>query len=196
MSATLRHDIGPALANEIRDHDLMLLSVFGVADKARWAGVNKTKQYWECETFAAKLPTDVGHVWELIDILSRCNEKGSRVVAGKLWVSLGLAPQSHYLTAKPNDTEWALLAGIATAPGELKTWGAYGDWLQEQDHVCQQRRGRLIAGWMGKKAMKVKYGVAWFPDEDKWDDVVKRYQSLDWGWVGCILRLGRDTTPK
>lgn len=201
MSVTLRHDIGPALANAIRDRDLMLLAVFGVESKSRWAGINKTNQYWACESFAIKLPTDVKHAWELLRVLwqtegGASEQKGARVLAAKVWVSLGLAPQSPYLTAKPQDDEWAFLTAISAAPGELQTWGAYADWLQEREHKSLQHRGRVIAGWMGKKAMKVKYGVAWFPDEEKWHEVVKRYQSFQWDWANCILNHKSITAAK
>lgn len=79
---------------------------------------------------------------------------------------LGLPPHADAPT--PGDEPFLL--AIAEAPGDLANWTVYADWLQEQSDKAVVRRGLTIAGWLGPKAMKVKYGLPVLARPDNRED--------------------------
>jgi uncharacterized protein (TIGR02996 family) len=75
-----------------------------------------------------------------------------------LWVEVEFGNARVYYAAAAA-AEKSFLAAIQDDPADLANWSAYADWLQEQDHFDMKRRGLVITGWLGPKAVQVKYGV-------------------------------------
>lgn len=194
MSATLRYDIGHALSVAMFDATDAFLSRFGQKMAARWAGVYRDR--WECETFAVKLPRQVGDAWRLVRILGRMQDKkgadavavkGAHILAGKLAHSLGL-PFGPTL----DTDESGFLRSIDAAPDDLTTWLVYADWLDEhpneaiaydvarwRDLTGSYPRANIVRAWLDpKKAAKVRYGVLHMPEE-RWGS--DRYKTFPWG---------------
>jgi uncharacterized protein (TIGR02996 family) len=165
MSATLRHNVGVQIANAIEAEDADALAPFGSKQVGVYAGTGKPD--WQAVGFAIKLPKQIAEGYALMQICEHVAGmkalsdtpvvaiKGCHVLALKLAVSFGLP--GPYAAENP-DLEQAFLKSLSEKPGELATWMAYADYLQEQDCPAA-RRGAVIAGWLGKRAMKVKYGV-------------------------------------
>ena len=160
MSATLRYDISRELATAVTEYDMLLLAVFGGKDCQRWAGV---RNGWrDAYTFAIKLPDDVGNAAELLEacgvvqddpLRGRTVKNSAHGLAAKVIVSLGL-PHDFW-----PDIEDGFINAIAEKPGELTNWSAYADWLRERDSPTSVLRGEIMAAWLGKKAVKTKYGI-------------------------------------
>jgi uncharacterized protein (TIGR02996 family) len=161
MTATLRYDIGPAPAwaiNYVAGDDLLIS--FGAQSRRRWSGSGKSARL--VTTFAVKLPRQVGGAWQLYTAASELRTNGDTdlvrrgccTLARNLYLSLGLPADFNYL-----DGESGFLIALAKEPEDLAHWSAYSDWLQERDEEQARRRGRLIAGWLGPKPIKVKYGI-------------------------------------
>lgn len=158
MSATLRHDIGQAIAEALEREGGGVMFALAARPAERWAGVHRPRT--KVVTFAAKLPRDVATVYDLIRVCwevfdkydNRTVRNGAHLLRKKLTVSLGLPwGESDGLSAD----ELAFLAAINGSPGDIAAWSAYADWMTERDNL----RGRLIEGWLGPKAIKVRYGV-------------------------------------
>ena len=165
MTATLRYDIGLQLAESIREYDrlhegLDILSFFGARDVARWGGAGNPRR--DCVTLALKLPNQIVPVWKVQETLhvvmedaeSWAARNSASVLYRKIGVSLGILPDVGMLKL-----ERVFLDPIRHCPGDLATWSAYSDWLQDREETHLQQRGWVMAGWLGKKAMKIKYGV-------------------------------------
>jgi uncharacterized protein (TIGR02996 family) len=163
MSATLRYDIGAEAGAELYAFDMDLFDKLSWGPTDRYAGIHK--QRWRCYTFAVKLPKQSA---EAVDVLRLLDDrmwsgqvrKSCWALFNKLATSLGLPafwrPDIQDIDAP---RQWPFLVAIGESPGDLVNWSAYSDWLQEQSDEELQRRGELIAGWLGPKAIKVKYGV-------------------------------------
>lgn len=162
MTATMRHDIGLQIADAIEGASPKLLAEFDMKTMSRWAGVRK--EPWRCCSFVVRLPGDAAKAYLLAELLDRLRldesngtvRRGCNTLYRKVMLGLGLPP---YMTEERNAAEAAFLTALDELPGDLATWSAYSDWLQDQDNPDVQRRGRVIAGWLGPKAVKVKYGV-------------------------------------
>jgi uncharacterized protein (TIGR02996 family) len=167
MSATLRYDIPRKLANAIIARTPGLAVLVGMRETLRWAGVRRGGNTAEVATFAVKLPKQIAAAWELIRMLECDGDvaviRGAITVRDKLALSIGLnvdhCTNPNIFPEIDEVEEEAFFDAIKETPGDLATWSAYSDWLQEQDRESMQLRGRLIAGWLGKKAIKVKYGI-------------------------------------
>ncbi len=172
MSCTLKHDIGQQIRALLELDNPGVAEAIGMREASRWAGINRARSghRYECWTFSLKLPRDIGKVWVLYRLVSRlqCGQKrgqsrfpapyalshtvgvsGCHILAAKLTVALGV-PQAVVM-----GDEAEFLRAIDDKPHDLTPWHPYADWLQERD--CH--RGEVIAGWLGKKAVKYKYGV-------------------------------------
>ena len=170
MSATLRYDIGIALANVITQVAPSLLDKFGGKTASRWGGVYRERK--ACWTFAVKLPQQIIETFALLKGVDgiRRTESGAaassaRVLFGKLCVSLGMPFPGH----ERDDGERAFLNSVDENPSELATWLIYADWLEEFGDTPMRRRAAVIRAWTGKKATKVKYGVIVAAMGDRWD---------------------------
>jgi uncharacterized protein (TIGR02996 family) len=160
MTATLRYDIGQQGAHEIEAIDPSLLNELGARDASRYAGFRRAR--FHCKTFAVKLPAQAGNAYRLQDVCRRVmgREKHGviyttcQALREKLVLSLGLP----YLWVIKRG-EAPFLHALDLNPNEPATWHAYADYLQEQTHEHDQLRGKVIAEWLGPKAVKVKYGV-------------------------------------
>jgi uncharacterized protein (TIGR02996 family) len=160
VSATLRYDLGVYAALAIDGMPDNPLGPFGASETSRWAGVGRAR--WLCVTFAVKLPAQASQAFALLKAIRTLagdanlpprERDGCQTLAGKLSLALGLPPGP----ATPHED--AFLHALAQDPGQLATWSAYADWLQERPDPQSQRRGLVIAGWLARKPMKVKYGV-------------------------------------
>jgi uncharacterized protein (TIGR02996 family) len=159
VSATLRHDIPPRLAEAIKERTDVLDQFFSAQPAQRWAGSHRG--HVTITTFAVKLPRHFGPAFELTTACKRVSDSGQSYVHTPAWtlqrkltVSLGL-PYNEFFD-QPRPEEKAFLAALEKAPGEIATWSAYSDWLVEHDDP----RGTLIAQLLDpKKAVKCKYGI-------------------------------------
>ncbi len=178
MTATLRFDIGNDAREAIRatlylvdrnrlgDNDeatshCRLLVRLGEKQMTRWAGAYR--QGHNVWSLTVKLPAQFRDAYLLYDLATRLSAQipdlrtssGCLTLSKKLRVSLGL-PWPVQATA----VEDAFLLAIHEQPGDLANWMAYGDFLMEGcagSHGIQ--RGTLIAGLLGPKPVKIRYGV-------------------------------------
>jgi uncharacterized protein (TIGR02996 family) len=164
MSATLLQRIGMTLWHEgglvhwANEHKIKYKRTLV------WAGVRQPR--WECMQFSLKLPRDVCAMWHLIGSVAMADGFKLR---DKLIASLGLpmGPWHKLLAVNvklvayhpdfPDDLPF--LREIANDPSNLDSWAIYADWLEEHAEDQWRLRGQLIRGWLGKKAIKVKYGM-------------------------------------
>lgn len=169
MTATYRHHVGLALnavlldaaANAGRESPLGGL---GTKVVNVWQGAMAPRQHRRCLAFSVKLPRDIGEAVYLFDLLELAPEfrqfpgisRQRDTLLRKLAAGLGL-PMYRYAVSNPQ--ERAFLDACGDAPQELANWTAYADWLQEQPDPAVVLRGQVMAGWLGPKAVKVKYGL-------------------------------------
>lgn len=173
MSATLRHDIGNELANAVSQTVAGTLEAFAGKPVTRWAGVRRGGWTRHCHTFAIKLPVQIGQLWRLCDTLAAVE------TTDRPWV---VRKQAHLLRLKllysvgwpvggvTQGEERAFVEAVVEAPDELATWSAWADWLQERPGDVYQARGALMAGWLARKALKVKYGVPELVRDRPWQN--------------------------
>lgn len=161
MSATLRYDIGNALAEAIVTIDPALLDAFGARTASRWGGVYRERKL--CCTFAVKLPQQIEAAVRLLQVVDKCcladsgmAKLSARALTKKLAASLGL-PMPGEGTGRPE--ERAFLETVLANPADFATWLMYADWLDEQGGENAEQRARAIRLWNGPRAAKVKYGV-------------------------------------
>jgi uncharacterized protein (TIGR02996 family) len=159
MTMTLRYDIGRTLSQALTDVDLFALLGMSLHDVSRWGGSGNPRR--ECQCFSISLPGQIGLAVQLIhSAVAVCQKpsvsgvvrNGARTLAKNLRFGLGLI---HPFP----EAERGFLSAIHNTPDEVANWMAYADWLSEQDGRDQQRRGLLIASWLGPKAVKVKNGT-------------------------------------
>lgn len=173
MSATIRVDIGCSLAALLEAVHPGIGEEVGAERASRWAGLAAAYRGRrnECVTFGLKIPKRIATVWKLLLLTSRLQRLGTHArdavysentatarnschtLAGKLTVALGLP--GYAATGE----ERAFLVSIDEDPDNLTAWTAYADWLQERDDDNARWRGKVIAGWLGKKSMRYRYGM-------------------------------------
>lgn len=160
-----------------------LLAALGAKQVNRWAGIRRGGATNQVVTFACKLPSQVGLTYELMhraywlardhrmlptsvlpQVIDRVAKRSLAMFDQKLSLSLGLG---HPVTL--DGEEAGFVDAIRDDPNDLANWSAYADWLQERPNDEKMNvRGRVIAGWLGPKALKVKYGVPVIAQPEKW----------------------------
>jgi uncharacterized protein (TIGR02996 family) len=205
MSATIRVDIGRSLAELLEAVQPGIGNEIGAEAASRWAGWRAAAvgHRNSCVTFGLKLPSEAGKVWRLLLLVSRLQRlssvyardvthaentptarNGCRTLAAKLTVALGLPG------CVAEGEERAFLVSIDENPDDRTAWTAYADWLQERDDANAVWRGKVIAGWLGKKSMHYKYGM---PDV-KWSDPDYKIQT-DYKHLPVRDLLGESLVP-
>lgn len=159
MTATLRYDVGTSFYNAIDDKEL--IDRLDAKTVRRWKGHNYGG-YAECISFSIRLPSQTELAFKLFLVSSSLAQdtihlvsKSALALHKKLQLSLGLPIYLQTVI----DLEKQFLNSISLNPSDLGNWSAYSDWLQDQQEEHTKRRGLVIAGWLGPKAIKVKYGV-------------------------------------
>lgn len=167
-----------------------LLQEAGARRVDRWAGVRRGGNTNHVVTLAVKLPAQIELGYLLMDraYWLACNpnrlapgavplavyghaRSGLRTLANKLSLSMGIGdPGRINHTDRPQEStvERGFLVTIHEAPGQLANWMAYADWLSERDDPKMTTRGKVIVGWLAKKALKMKYGVPVIAQPEKW----------------------------
>lgn len=166
-----------------------LLEESGAAHLTRWAGIRRGGNTNHVVTLAVKLPSQVelGYLlmhrsyWLARDlrklppgnrplVISTLAKKGLGTLASKLSTSMGIGDPG--MIGLPDIfadcDEEAFTGAIHENPGDLANWMAYADWLSERDNQDMITRGKVIAGWLGKKALKMKYGIPIIAQPNKW----------------------------
>lgn len=166
MSATYRYDIGQGLKAELAARRPLLLGKLGGRMVTRWAGVANPRAIML--TFAIKLPDQIVEAVQLVGCLSAIiadvrsvlvDLYAARRLLAKVTLGLGIVSRREYEVLPQNAEERAFMLAIWEEPGDLSQWLVYCDWLEDQCDARKYLRSRVIRGWNGKKALKVKYGV-------------------------------------
>ncbi len=171
------------------EQGISLLTPAGAKHVLRWAGVAHGGWNTHALTFALKLPIQVHIAYKLMhraywlardlrklppgrmpQAIDGTAKRSLGTLANKLSLSLGIGDPGMIGVPDIFSTcdEDAFTGAIHEAPDDLANWMAYGDWLQERDNEKMRCRGRVIAGWLGKKALKMKYGVPIIAQPNKW----------------------------
>lgn len=161
LSMTLRFDISNDLDKAITDVEMFAFLGFDLHKVSRWGGHSKPRR--DCQCFSISLPLQASLAVQLMATLnavmgdegtSRTIRKQCDTLRTNLTTAMGLPAESH-ATAK----DFAFMDAILECPHEPVNWMAYADWLSEQDNPIDRKRGELIVGWLGDKAMKVYNGT-------------------------------------
>lgn len=156
MSATLRHNIGATVFAAVNVTVPGVFDPFIPKDVQIHAG--RSNPRWEAVGFSIKLPSQAGDAYRLMEACFRAYilpspvtpAKGALLLGKKIAASLGVPYAGDGLPG-----EEGLAAALKANPHDLSAWAVYADLLQERG--CW--RGDLIRGWLGKKAIQVKYGI-------------------------------------
>jgi uncharacterized protein (TIGR02996 family) len=162
VTASLRYDIPLPLAKQIAAESPPLWADLGMVAVCRGGGGRRRL----VATFALRLPRDRVLACRLTGVLWGMAGRGPKVsgpahtLLKKLVAALGLPPcwpLSGWVG--PGAAEAGFLKAIEAEPGDLASWSAYADWLQEQPYPGAALRGRVIAGWLSGKVMPCKAGI-------------------------------------
>lgn len=162
MSMTLRYDVGNETVRVITDVEPLAFLGLDLHEVSRWGGLHNPRR--ECQCFSVHLPSQVLLAMQLRatclglvntdETLPASVRGGCRTISKHLTAALGLSPLPMWAAE-----EDGFMQAVLSEPGELGHWMAYADWLSEQRDLRQRKRGELIAGWLGPKALKVKNGI-------------------------------------
>jgi uncharacterized protein (TIGR02996 family) len=165
-----------------------LLAAFGATRTSRWAGMRSPNRT-QVVSFACKLSSQVGPTYQLMHraywmarhrdrlepgLLPQAIDGTARLSLGrlaqKLSLSLGVGDPGMIAVSDlfPPCEETGFTDAIHADPSDLGNWYAYADWLQDRPNEGMVTRGKVIAGWLGPKALKMKYGVPVIAQPEKW----------------------------